>query len=109
MAPNSSVIRKDEWSKRFIFIIISISVKNKNSLQQPWVEVIIFTRRQVWTHLYIIDFFFTESLQHIDTATDGKALPSGRIIRLTPFFFDHLFIIVGCIIYTCFVANDLQI
>ena len=77
MAPNSSVIRKDEWSKRFIFIIILISVKNKNSLQQPWVEVIIFTRRQVWTHLYIIDFFFTESLQHIDTAADGKALPSG--------------------------------
>ena len=62
-------------------------------------EKVFITRGKVWTYLYTLDSLLTKILQHIDTAADGKALPSGWIIRLTPFFFNHLFIIVRCVIY----------
>ena len=73
--------------------------KNRRIDLQQIREKFFITRGQVWSYLYTLDSLLTKIRQHIYTAADGKALPSGRIIRLTPFFFNHLFIIVRCIIY----------
>ena len=74
--------------------------KNRRIGLQQIGEKVFITRGKVWARLYTLSLLLTKVLQHIDTAADGKALPSGWIIRLTPFFFNHLFIIVvRCIIY----------
>ena len=66
-------------------------------LQDIWTYV--FTRGQIWSRLWISKFFCTKIIQHTNSAMNKETLPSGWIIRLTPFFFNHLFVIIRCISY----------